>query len=158
MLRQGSMMLASMAILTMNAPAVRADDAQVIRACLQAADNGKPHDCIGRIADACLDKPESQSTHAMVACFNNEADIWDALLNAEYQRLLGVIEGKAKEDVVKAQRQWVVLRDADCAIPYALFDGGTMAQPIGADCLMSNTAERMLQVRAWRLMVQPEDN
>ncbi len=139
---------------------VAADDAGVIEACLKSADadSGKPHDCIGRVADACLAKPENQSTHAMVACFNNEADIWDALLNTEYQRLLGVVAGKAKEDVVKAQRQWVGLRDADCAIPYALFDGGTMAQPIGADCVMSNTAERMLQVRAWRIMVQPEDN
>ena len=139
---------------------VAADDAGVIEACLKSADadGGKPHDCIGRVADACLAKPENQSTHAMVACFNKETDIWDALLNTEYQRLLRVVEGKAKEDVVKAQRQWVGLRDADCAIPYALFDGGTMAQPIGADCVMSNTAERMLQVRAWRMMVQPEDN
>ncbi|MTD93246.1 DUF1311 domain-containing protein [Hyphomicrobium sp. xq] len=137
-----------------------ADDAAVIEACLKSADadNGKPHDCIGRIADACLDKPENQSTHAMSACSNREAEIWDSLLNTEYQRLLGAVEGKAKDDIVKAQRQWIGLRDADCAISYELFDGGTMAQPIGANCLMANTAERMLQVRAWRMMVQPEDN
>jgi uncharacterized protein YecT (DUF1311 family) len=137
-----------------------ADDATVIEACLKSADadTGKPHDCIGRVADACLDKPENQSTHAMVACSNREAEIWDGLLNTEYQRLLGAVEGKAKDDIVKAQRQWIGLRDADCAIPYELFDGGTMAQPIGANCVMANTAERMLQVRAWRMMVQPEDN
>ena len=137
-----------------------ADDAAVIEACLKSADadDGKPHDCIGRVADACLDKPENQSTHAMMACSDSETKIWDALLNAEYQRLLGAVEGKTKNDIVKAQRQWVGLRDADCAIPYALFDGGTMAQPIGANCVMANTAERMLQVRAWRMMVQPEDN
>jgi uncharacterized protein YecT (DUF1311 family) len=137
-----------------------ADDAAVIEACLKSADadNGKPHDCIGRVADACLDKPENQSTHAMMACSDSETKIWDALLNAEYQRLLGAVERKTKDDIVKAQRQWVGLRDADCAIPYALFDGGTMAQPIGANCVMANTAERMLQVRAWRMMVQPEDN
>jgi uncharacterized protein YecT (DUF1311 family) len=136
------------------------DDAAVIEACLKSADadDGKPHDCIGRVADACLDKPENQSTHAMMACSDSETKIWDALLNAEYQRLLGAVEGKTKDDIVKAQRQWVGLRDADCAIPYALFDGGTMAQPIGANCVMANTAERMLQVRAWRMMVQPEDN
>lgn len=147
-------------LLAAAAPAI-ADDAEVIAACLRdarEADNGKPHDCIGRIADACLDKPENQSTHAMVACSDKEAEIWDALLNAEYQRLLGAVEGKTKDDIVKAQRQWLALRDADCAIPYALFDGGTMAQPIGASCVMENTAERMLQVRAWRMMVQPEDN
>jgi uncharacterized protein YecT (DUF1311 family) len=139
----------------------KADDTAVIEACLKAAyaaENGKPQDCIGRVADACLDKPENQSTHAMMACSDNETKIWDGLLNTEYQRLLGAVEGKAKDDIVKAQRQWVGLRDADCAIPYALFDGGTMAQPIGANCVMANTAERMLQVRAWRMMVQPEDN
>ena len=33
-----------------------------------------------------------------------------------------------------------------------------MAQPIAAYCVMENTAERMPQVSAWRMMVQPEDN
>ena len=137
-----------------------ADDSAVIEACLKSADadNGKPRDCIGRLADACLDKPENQSTHAMVGCSNKEAEIWDRLLNTEYQQLLAAVAGKAKDDVVKAQRQWIGLRDADCAIPDALFEGGTMAQPIAANCVMENTAERMLQVRAWRMMVQPEGN
>jgi uncharacterized protein YecT (DUF1311 family) len=144
-------------LVTCTLPAA-ADDAAVIEACLKSADadDGKPHDCIGRVADACLDKPENQSTHAMMACSDSETKIWDALLNTEYQRLLGAVEGKTKDDIVKAQRQWVGLRDADCAIPYALFDGGTMAQPIGANCVMANTAERMLQVRAWRMMVGAE--
>ena len=147
-----------LALLVASALPAAADDAAVIEACLKSADadNGKPHDCIGRVADACLDKPENQSTHAMMACSDSETKIWDALLNAEYQRLLGAVEGKTKDDIVKAQRQWVGLRDADCAIPYALFDGGTMAQPIGANCVMANTAERMLQVRAWRMMVGAE--
>ena len=147
-----------LALFVASALPAAADDAAVIEACLKSADadDGKPHDCIGRVADACLDKPENQSTHAMMACSDSETKIWDALLNAEYQRLLGAVEGKTKDDIVKAQRQWVGLRDADCAIPYALFDGGTMAQPIGANCVMANTAERMLQVRAWRMMVGAE--
>ena len=150
----------ALALLVASMLAVEADDSAVIEACLKSADadNGKPRDCIGRLADACLDKPENQSTHAMMSCSNTEADIWDRLLNTEYQRLLAAVEGKAKDDIVRAQRQWVGLRDSDCAIPDALFDGRTMAQPIAANCVMENTAERMLQVRAWRMMVQPEDN
>ena len=138
-------------------PAI-ADDAEVITACVKTEnDAGRDaHVCIGRLADACLDKPENQSTHAMSGCSHQEAEIWDRLLNAEYQRLLAAVEGKAKDDIVNAQRQWIGLRDSDCAIPDALFDGGTMAQPIAANCVMENTAERMLQVRAWRMMVQPE--
>lgn len=136
----------------------RADDAQVISSCLKSAfdENKDARTCVGLVANACLDKPENQSTHAMVACNDRETNIWDGLLNAEYQRLLGVVEGKAKDDIVKAQRQWIGLRDMDCSVPYALFEGGTMAQPIGASCIMENTAERMLQVRAWRMMIQPE--
>jgi uncharacterized protein YecT (DUF1311 family) len=93
----------------------------------------------------------------MVACHDRETKVWDDLLNAEYRRLLALTEGQTKDDIVKAQRQWVGLRDMDCAIPYALFEGGTMAQPIGANCVLENTAERMLQVRAWREMIQPEE-
>lgn len=137
----------------------RADDAEVISACLKSAfaDNKDARTCIGLAANACLDNPENQSTHAMADCSRGETKIWDDLLNAEYKRLLGAVEGKAKDAVVKAQRQWVGLRDMDCSVPYELFEGGTMAQPIGADCVMENTAERMLQLRAWRMMVQPEE-
>lgn len=137
----------------------RADGTQVISSCLKSAfaENKDARTCAGLVANACLDKPGNESTHAMVACNDRETKIWDDLLNAEYQRLLGAVEGKAKDDIVKAQRQWIGLRDMDCSVPHALFEGGTMAQPIGASCIMENTAERMLQVRAWRMMVQPEE-
>jgi hypothetical protein len=84
-------------------PAAGADESAVIEACIKSADadNGRPRDCIGRLADACLDKPENQSTHAMVSCSNGKEDIWDRLLNAEYQRLLAAVEGNAKDDIVK---------------------------------------------------------
>ena len=72
------------------------------------------------------------------------------------KKITKAMEMIAASRIVKAQRQWIGLRDADCAIPYELFEGGTLAQPIGANCVMANTAELMLQVRAWREMVQPE--
>ena len=88
----------ALALLVASMLAVEADDSAVIEACLKSADadNGKPRDCIGRLADACLDKPENQSTHAMMSCSNTEADIWDRLLNTEYQRLLAAVEGKRR--------------------------------------------------------------
>ena len=60
----------SLALLVAYTLPAAADDAAVIEACLKSAyaDNGKPQDCIGRVADACLDKPENQSTHAMSGC------------------------------------------------------------------------------------------
>lgn len=159
MLRRISTALAVLLTLAALTTLAHADDAEVIGSCVKAAfaANTDARACVGRVATPCLDNPDNQSTHAMVACNDKETKIWDGLLNEEYQRLLGAVEGQAKDDVVKAQRQWIGLRDMDCAIPYALFDGGTMAQPIGANCVLESTAERMLQVRAWREMVQPEE-
>lgn len=152
-------LLAGALALASAAATARADDAEVITSCVKSAfaANTDARACIGRVASPCLDNPENQSTHAMIACNDRETKVWDGLLNDEYQRLLGAIEGKTKDDVVKAQRQWIGLRDMDCAIPYALFDGGTMAQPIGANCVLESTAERMLQVRAWREMIMPDE-
>ena len=151
------MLVSALALVTLALPAC-ADDAEVIEACLTTAysGGGDAHVCIGRVADPCLEKPENQSTHDMMACSDKETKIWDAMLNAEYQRLLNAVEGKAADDIVKAQRQWIGLRDADCAIPYQLFEGGTMSQPISANCVLAHTANRMMQVRSWREMVQPE--
>jgi uncharacterized protein YecT (DUF1311 family) len=158
MLRRFHIALAALLTPMMLAPFAHADDAEIIASCLKSAlaDNTDARQCIGRVANPCLDNPADQSTHGMVACNDRETKVWDDLLNTEYQRLLAAVEGKTKDDIVKAQRQWVGLRDMDCLIPYALFEGGTMAQPIGANCVLENTAERMLQVRAWREMMQPE--
>jgi uncharacterized protein YecT (DUF1311 family) len=152
--------IAALIVVVATASGAFADDTEVINVCLKEAfaANSDARACVGRIASPCLDKPENQSTHAMVACNDRETKVWDDLLNAEYQRLLGAVAGKTKDDVAAAQRHWIAQRDMDCAIPYALFEGGTMAQPIGASCVMENTAERMLQIRAWREMVQPEND
>jgi uncharacterized protein YecT (DUF1311 family) len=160
MLRIYVAMVVVAATMAIGAVPALADDADAINSCLKEAfgANTDARACIGRISNPCLEKPEKQSTHAMVACIGRETNVWDGLLNAEYQRLLGAVAGKTKDDVTMAQRHWIAQRDMDCAIPYSLFEGGTMAQPIGANCLMENTAERMLQIRAWLLMVQPEND
>ncbi|MCZ7593480.1 MAG: DUF1311 domain-containing protein [Hyphomicrobium sp.] len=92
----------------------------------------------------------------MVDCINRETKIWDNLLNDEYGRLMKMLSAKAAEDVRKAQRIWITSRDADCAVPYEIFEGGTMAQPIAANCVLAHTANRMMQVRSWLEMVQPD--
>ncbi len=64
----------------------------------------------------------------MVQCVDGETKVWDDLLNADYQRLLGVLPSTAVESVRQAQRSWIVTRDADCHVPYDIFEGGTMAR------------------------------
>lgn len=146
------------ALATSGAVPAAAGDSELIATCVQAERdaNRSPINCIGRVSDPCLELPEGQSTVGMVGCIDKETKVWDGMLNDEYARLLAVLKGKAAEDVRKAQRNWITLRDSDCAIPYEIFEGGTMAQPISAECIRSHTADRAVQLRAWREMAEPQ--
>lgn len=106
--------------------------------------------CIDRVANPCLDKPEGNSTQGQVACIRAEAKQWDALLTTEYRALLAGLPPATVAKVREAQRQWLALRDADCALPALLLEGGTMAQPIAAACYQRRTAERAIQIMRWR--------
>jgi uncharacterized protein YecT (DUF1311 family) len=136
------------------APPLRADDTATIETCVQSESeaNRDAHTCIGRVSGPCMEKPEGQSTVGMVACLSNETKAWDDLLNEEYGRLLPLLKKEAAEDVKKAQRLWIEGRDADCRVPYYFYDGGTIVQTLGAQCVRDHTAERALLIRAWREM------
>jgi uncharacterized protein YecT (DUF1311 family) len=92
----------------------------------------------------------------MVQCVDGETTVWDALLNADYQRLLGDVPSKAADAVREAQRAWIALRDADCKVPYDIYEGGSMARLDAANCMLDHTAERVLQLRTWHQMAHPE--
>jgi uncharacterized protein YecT (DUF1311 family) len=106
--------------------------------------------CLERVANPCLEKPEGASTQGQVACIRAESKQWDDLLTSEYRALLASLPPATVAKVREAQRQWLTLRDADCAIPGLLLEGGTMAQPIAASCYLRRTADRTVQVIRWR--------
>jgi uncharacterized protein YecT (DUF1311 family) len=136
-----------------------ADDVGTIASCLKAEHTAN-HDgraCMGKISDPCL-ASGSDSTTSMVECVDHEIKIWDDLLNADYQILLKVLPAPAAESVRQAQRNWVALRDADCKVPYDIYEGGTIARIDSVNCVLGRTAERVLQLRIWRQMAQPEEN
>jgi uncharacterized protein YecT (DUF1311 family) len=159
--------LACLSIVALIGPALAEVDAatadansRAVRACtdkeFEANRDGRA--CIGRISDPCLEKPENSSTQAMADCVRAETAAWDRLLNADYKDLLAVLNAKAKESVMAAERAWIAARDADCKVPYDIFEGGTMAQLDGASCDLDRTATRLLQVHSWRLMAGPEEH
>jgi uncharacterized protein YecT (DUF1311 family) len=134
------------------------DGSTTITACLKSEDgaNRDGRACIGRISDPCLKEPGKDSTLSMVECMSSETGVWDDLLNADYKSLLGVLEGKAADSVRKAQNAWIVTRDADCGVPDEIYQGGTIARLDAASCMLDRTASRVLQLRAWRQMAEPE--
>ncbi len=149
--------LAAIAMFAAVTPAV-ADDTATITACLDAEHkaNRDARTCIGRISDPCLEK--SSDTTSMVACVDREVKVWDDLLNADYQRLLKAIPASATDSVRAAQRAWIASRDADCKVPYDIYEGGSMARIDSVSCLLGHTGERVLQLRTWRSMAQPEED
>jgi uncharacterized protein YecT (DUF1311 family) len=133
-------------------------DEATINACLKTehAANRSGRDCIGRMSDHCLQLPGNESTTSMVQCVDEETKVWDGLLNADYQRLLGALGDKAAESVRQAERAWIAARDADCQVPYDIYDGGSMARLDSANCVLDHTAARVLQLRIWHEMAHPE--
>lgn len=143
-----------------------------IEGCLDAAsaaggdpDGAGARACIGRETDACISRPENQTTLGMTACALAERDAWDALLNAWWKPLRAralKLDEAAGDDaapaaapaLLEAQRAWLVFRDAECAYDDALGGGGTIRRIYAAGCLMRLTAERALRFRE-RLAAEP---
>jgi uncharacterized protein YecT (DUF1311 family) len=93
----------------------------------------------------------------MVECLDRETAAWDKVLNADYQQLLKGLNAPAAESVRNAQRAWIALRDADCKVPYDIFEGGTIAHLDSATCVQTHTATRVLQLRDWRQMSEADE-
>jgi uncharacterized protein YecT (DUF1311 family) len=49
-----------------------------------------------------------------------------------------------------AQRAWIAFRDADCAARYAMWQDGTIRTIVGANCHLTMTAQRTIELRDMR--------
>lgn len=71
----------------------------------------------------------------------------DSVLNVVYPRVIGGLDSARVPLLREAQRQWVRLRDADCALDAAEFQGGSMQPMIYAYCRAGLTRERVAHLR-----------
>ncbi len=136
--------------------------AEDIRACHATTPIGAIYpDCLGQAANACQEKQGGGTTPGIATCIGAETVVWDALLNEEYQALRAYfsgLEGSAAEATSEdllialrdAQRAWIAYRDADCGLRYTIYQGGTIRSIVGANCRMTKTASRALELRDMR--------
>lgn len=123
---------------------LRAEDSQAIQNCIKEKESKEGADrCIGIIANPCLDTPEGQSTHGQAGCYRREHLVWDDILNETYRRLQGSFEGKLKTQLRDVQRTWLEARKQQCGF-YTDVIKGSLAIPIGASCMNTETARRAL--------------
>ncbi len=108
----------------------------------EAGQEASRDECIGAVADPCLETDAATTTTGMVECYGRELAVWDAMLNMNYAALKDELEPGAFAALRDTQVKWIAFRDAKCAWPSVLFEGGSIARPIGADCLNRTTAQR----------------
>ena len=87
----------------------------------------------------CEDK---QTTMEMVNCMDGEVKKADAELNRVYQAALKKHRPENVEKLRKAQRAWIVFRDAQCAAEGSIYEGGTIQPIVEAHCRLKLTQER----------------
>jgi uncharacterized protein YecT (DUF1311 family) len=123
---------------------LRAEDSRAIQSCIKEKESKEGSDrCIGIIANPCLETPAGQSTHGQADCYRREHLVWDDILNETYRRLQGSLEGKLKAQLRDVQRVWIESRKQQCGF-YADVIQGSLAIPIGASCMNTETARRAL--------------
>lgn len=106
--------------------------------------------CVGLAANACQTAPGNSSTLGITGCLQAETAVWDGLLNATYQTKLAELAAQdpSLSDQLRAtQRAWIAFRDAECGLRYAIWGNGSMRTIAGAQCQLSETAERALELR-----------
>ena len=88
------------------------------------------------------------STYAMAQCFTAPSNVWDTRLNAEYQAALKFAEVK-RRSLVKAQRAWLLYRDANCEAYYTV--NGSIRTILAGKCWRDMTRDRTLELQqmAW---------
>lgn len=68
-------------------------------------------------------------------CMSNEYEKADAELNRIYKLAFKGLDEKETENLKKAQRAWVIYRDAQCDAEYAKWGGGSGGPAAHLECL-----------------------
>lgn len=136
-----------------------AEAERLTRACFDGSlGTDTVRECIGTASLTCQETTEAgYSNLGMATCFRKEGEAWDKLLNEVYREVIArakavdARDGGGREAAMRAaQRAWIGFRDAECAFTHALFGDGSMRIPLGAECLMRLTAERVLDLEGAR--------
>jgi uncharacterized protein YecT (DUF1311 family) len=127
-------------------------DDQTVQMCFSGAPIGDVRpDCLGAASNACQGQPGGATTIGITECIGEETDAWDGILNAQYSKVrthFAEIGGDSLTTSLRdAQRAWIAFRDAECALQYDRWGGGSIRSIAYADCKMTMTASRAIELR-----------
>ena len=90
-------------------------------------------------ADNCKD-PVSQTD--MNICASKDYAREDALLNANYKKLVAKLDASRKAQLKEVQTAWLKFRDLQCAFDSAPSKGGSMYGMVASICMAQLTQQR----------------
>jgi uncharacterized protein YecT (DUF1311 family) len=124
-------------------------DENIIMGCFLATQTGaaaRSEQCAGEAANQCQSLPGGSTTIGITECIGAETAVWDRFLNTQYQVAREHLFAVGGEDLQislrDAQRAWIAFRDAECALQYDRYAGGTIRSVVYASCMMTMTATR----------------
>jgi uncharacterized protein YecT (DUF1311 family) len=136
-------------------------DPQIVRDCFENTEIGALYpSCLGQASGLCQEQPGGSTTIGIASCIQAETAEWDVILNEEYKWTQmanetadeqGLSQVMDRSDALRdAQRAWIAFRDADCAARYAMWQDGTIRTIVGANCHLTMTAQRTIELRDMR--------
>ena len=120
--------------------AMQAEPPRPVRPCQQSM----IEDCYTAAHHACMER--EVSTQGMVECIDAERVRQDRGLNDTYRSVLARLNPRQRASLRTAQRAWMAYRDARCGSLYDP-DWGTLSRITAADCLLTMTIERGLDLQ-----------
>lgn len=102
-------------------------------------------DLVAQEIDPSCDAARTQAE--MNECAGRTFQAQDSILNSVYPRVIAELDSARAPLLREAQRQWIRLRDADCAWDAAEFQGGSMYPMVHAFCMAHVTRERVAVLR-----------
>jgi uncharacterized protein YecT (DUF1311 family) len=100
--------------------------------------------CVGAVNIPCQQEPGGASTMGMIGCITREWMVWDERLNRVYREALKEASPRLARALRDAQRAWLQWREKRCKLPEIDNEGGSIAGPLYAGCMLDATARQAL--------------
>lgn len=139
--------------------------APLLEQCYASAnDRAAKYQCVGVMSNHCTSGEENgQTTTGMSRCTDAEFDVWDKILDNEYQLTMDWVKALDKveaevfpefanraKSLKLAQQTWRMFRSAECDLKYAMSGSGSLRHLTGVGCYMRMTAERAIKLNGLR--------
>lgn len=122
---------------------------ETLEACIATEDKNMEtgRACIGRLARACLEIAQRETTTEPEKCYVRERVVWDNLVKRYFSNRP---KGAKGLQIARVQRVWARYRDMKCGYVRIHHGGGSLGRWQSAICLMEETGRRALELRSFQ--------